>query len=1149
MHFSKLDWINFLKFEIYHSLEKYDIKDHISAHESQNEISKRFFKILECFYRFLYESRYQLSSFSEEKDLTYNREKYNIYSNDNCNKHIMDMNNLIQYIFHLMLGHDNTPLNIEEIEAILIYHFYNHIQESLKDAARLEMKFKFNHLDQLIGALTGQLQKAVVKLIIKGGEDEETIATVSEQEDPKCRLRILMNKHHRYAGPDRASFWRQQISVGKGDMDFASINLAAQKFITAQAHSDIVAAFLIIMLTKYHIVIHQYAWNEFRYLEQHIDKAIDIKDKALKAQKLFTFTRLIAKYFPNIFIPQDKEISGAVAKAIEIISYMRRGFAFELLGNPEKAFNDYSSAEKQANKFTEERFTKINEDFFLLYKDLTVPYIYSLKGELYRRNFAFYNAHQYFCNSITSFEDLMNNPVGNNEIAKLLEASIKIGRIKIAKGKTFFELGEFRKALKWHIKALQHLLRMMGFIDSEDEFEDIITYFIKKRLDPRINKRILYNKLLALTHKIYNIIKNEMFDFKECAVLFSEACNCISLIIFLFHFPDYDSLDEIIILDNDGQTLSSLKDYKEKVSRNYLAGKWLLLALKLNPFNCLARFNELIFDLENPCEEARMKLYMEKEELNIIPINNLSDLITPGEPRDIAYRLIGKEVLDFLKEMDEKGSNNEMLIAKNLLQKLLISTDDFSTRNAELCRYLMRPERQMSEEEKEEIRLYCLRRWSSINPALPRPSAFMMKGGGYFITFKGKGIAIDPGIKFVENLYSEGFSIADVHYIIATHDHIDHIAEMDTIMGIHYKRCKVDKKQERPLTLILNPSVAARYDFLVSQDPKMFRKMELSPYAGPINVFDLNDFAIEAKPAYHHDICSQKYSNSIGLILIFYPGDKAREFKVGITGDTKLRQLQEGKLIGDTIGKFYKDTDILISHINGTPFRELKGYCGIEIRNQILKQQLAFMQEIPSMSLLVDQLIYALGYGIKKDTKKGEIQPLEIIFNPPGPLNQELEQLDGEHLFLHGILDCYKEFSDFGGNKQKLFLIAETNEEMGSYRHKVAMLLNKYIPHPKNKCFTGDIGLVIRIKPARQKEDRIEIRCSRCHLNNDFTDNDKFHSLDNIIEICLKWEEEGLVYLCPRHDPESANKKPSEYDFAERIERYQPLRHMEIRVS
>lgn len=1159
--FSSSDWKAYLEIELFHSLEKFNIGDHIENYfENRTDINghpttqiPEIFEIIKDFYDLLPKLRYSNSIPEENTRKKYNDDQYNKFVRQTYDEFIKRVDNLIVNIFRYNLNlKDMLPNNVtaNTLESSIIYNVYDIIQSNLgKALISYRKSIKKRTPDDNLMKGYDKLQKDtmpkyIVERFILGKQVK--IATRSERCNYDCGLRIMLNKQRRYAGMDRASYWKLFIVKIKEEVIFSKIRRETDEFLIHDSSGSYswMVEFILLLLAKYHIIIHRLGTNEFRNLQQHVSKSQKGSKLILRAQRVFTFTRLIAKYFPNIFDRRNLAQSQEIAKIIEIISYIRRGFAYEMLGEPEKAFNDYSSAEKQTTVLPITQPQGVVE----WYRKLTVPYIYSLKGELYRKNFAFYNAHQYFCNSMSKFKEVSSGKEGE-KIKELLDSCIKIGRIQIAKGKTFLELGEFRKALKWYIVALQHLLRTITSDYKTIDFSDEVKYFEDTRLDQKINKKKMYDILSQFTEKIkYRINKITFEEFNDYTALISEVFNLIGFIIYIFNLPDFVMLENIDAEPDCSQSLEELEIKRKCLCRNLLAGRWLLLALKFNPQNYLARFNELIIDLEIKCEKTRERLEEERERLGISYQDEDSiDLMTPGEPRDIMYRLIAKEALEFIgePENDEKHDDRRE-IAKELVNKLLLYTDDFSTRNAELYKYLMRPGRL---EKRDEIRFHFLQRWSSINPAVPRPSAFKMKGGGYFLTFKGRGIAIDPGINFVENLYSEGFSIADVHYIIATHDHIDHIAEIDTIMSLHYKRYKIDENKKRELTLILSPSVSIRYEFMVNQNPELFRKIELTHHVKEMNIF--KDFTIEPKKVFHRDICSPIFANSLGLILKFYAENKTKRYKIGVIGDSRYKeQGDDGFYYGNSISEQFMDCDILIAHINGTPFRELKAYCGIILNNEKLRRLLERIdkrkkgypekRQSHPMRPLLHQLKYSLGYNIEES--------VSLIFEPITSLYEELVKLDGEHMFLHGIYETYEAYAREKSNKERLFIVAETSEEMGSYRHKVAMLLNEHY-QGKNcpKCLTGDIGMTIRIKPGM--DNRIEVMCSRCNLNNDYTDDDKFHNLENINEVCLKWEEEGLIYYCRRHDPESVNRKISDFGFAERIERYHPFRHIEIRVS
>ena len=90
--------------------------------------------------------------------------------------------------------------------------------------------------------------------------------------------------------------------------------------------------------------------------------------------------------------------------------------------------------------------------------------------------------------------------------------------------------------------------------------------------------------------------------------------------------------------------------------------------------------------------------------------------------------------------------------------------------------------------------LLVLRDWNSFSPLLRRelrdqdgPGPDERFGGGYFLAWKGHGIAIDPGVDFVTQLYRKGLSIADVDTVIVTHCHLDHTRDLESLVDLNYR--------------------------------------------------------------------------------------------------------------------------------------------------------------------------------------------------------------------------------------------------------------------------------------------------------------------------------------------------------------------------
>jgi hypothetical protein len=147
------------------------------------------------------------------------------------------------------------------------------------------------------------------------------------------------------------------------------------------------------------------------------------------------------------------------------------------------------------------------------------------------------------------------------------------------------------------------------------------------------------------------------------------------------------------------------------------------------------------------------------------------------------------------------------------------------------------------------------------------------------------------------------------------------------------------------------------------------------------------------------------------------------------------------------------------------------------------------------------------------------------------------------HLGASGIYKIWEGMrkSAHVNNTEKILVIGEFREEMGSFRNKMAKLLNEEFKKCKEAdkdvkgdihCFTSDIGMAIHFVPSEKLQERKSIvQCSVCRHDNDFYvpvieaghstisyPKATFHSPGEITEVCIKGEAEGIFYLCKTHD-------------------------------
>lgn len=58
------------------------------------------------------------------------------------------------------------------------------------------------------------------------------------------------------------------------------------------------------------------------------------------------------------------------------------------------------------------------------------------------------------------------------------------------------------------------------------------------------------------------------------------------------------------------------------------------------------------------------------------------------------------------------------------------------------------------------------------------------------------GIAIDPGVDYLDNLYRCGYGLADIDMVVVTHDHADHVAELDAMLALLYNRRRLGEDRD-----------------------------------------------------------------------------------------------------------------------------------------------------------------------------------------------------------------------------------------------------------------------------------------------------------------------------------------------------------------
>jgi len=379
-----------------------------------------------------------------------------------------------------------------------------------------------------------------------------------------------------------------------------------------------------------------------------------------------------------------------------------------------------------------------------------------------------------------------------------------------------------------------------------------------------------------------------------------------------------------------------------------------------------------------------------------------------------------------------------------------------------------------------EFELISLRRWNSFSPNLGSRAAASV-GGGYLVRLWHErryiGIAVDPGYNFLENLFNEGFTIADIDIIVVTHAHPDHTENLTNLFTLLFERNKrmteegnesndISAPMDHRVFLLLTEGVFERYQSLLRPTKSYVRDVVVlkaiewrgsEASSGIVRIHtdeqwncyieiasnsesdtvrqEYRAAEIVAKRTWHDDLTGH---DSIGIVIKYW-GKSKKAKAIGILGDSKYHS----ELYRD-----YSDCSVLVSHLGS----------------------------------FISKSYY------KSMDERGEIGPEEWI----KMIRNE------DHLYLPGLMRL---ICDLGPKRRSfpLMVLSEFGEELrGGLRKDLAKRLaygvwSNYLP-----IVPADVGLRIDI------ENKL-IFCSVCHR----------YLKPNQIEVeSVLPNEEALAFVC-----------------------------------
>jgi len=222
---------------------------------------------------------------------------------------------------------------------------------------------------------------------------------------------------------------------------------------------------------------------------------------------------------------------------------------------------------------------------------------------------------------------------------------------------------------------------------------------------------------------------------------------------------------------------------------------------------------------------------------------------------------------------------------------------------------------QGADEENEAI-LAILKGWGSAVPLLLGGEG-ACRGGGYFLKFNGKGLAVDPGHDFLRNFHGQEFHLRELDAVLVSHNHPDHTHDLKSIDDVKYEMRASSKKKPKPYWLVLDNDTDRRTEEW-TRDPKDFRKppirIDANRQHDTVNLNEEADlpFNIQSFKAEH----TKDVPNAVGYRVSCLK-DKKAVLTIGFSCDTKYFSdlCNEDNLGG---------CDILVAHMSQPTIPELK---------------------------------------------------------------------------------------------------------------------------------------------------------------------------------------------------------------------------------
>ena len=382
-----------------------------------------------------------------------------------------------------------------------------------------------------------------------------------------------------------------------------------------------------------------------------------------------------------------------------------------------------------------------------------------------------------------------------------------------------------------------------------------------------------------------------------------------------------------------------------------------------------------------------------------------------------------------------------------------------------------------------------LQRWNSFTPILSTATA-PSTGGGYFISTGYHGIVIDPGFHFIQNFRAAGKIFSEIDYVLITHAHNDHTADLESLLTLQHKyndeikghkfsskeNCiyrKVMRKhpyekketinsmvddiflhspRRKRLQIFINPGVKEKCGFLklnsrdydltilntkqvnyndTSSKDTLFGGIEIGGFEDNVIVYPI--------PTRHYDLETER--DCFGYVVIF----QSERIILWYTGDTGYTE---------DMGHHFMRIKKMLAHNVGISVEDMSSYEGFILLAHLggFKPHEQYLYRSNASKAFYDNHLGRLG--------------------------------------MCKIIECLK---------PSVCLVSEFGEEFAGCRKEFADMLHGQ--YPKTIFLPVDTGLRIMLKDVQGKAQKALVKTS----NNDFTQISEIECLEEPNELTNEW--------------------------------------------